>query len=119
MLSLPFRFAAVSIGDNADLFFDGSTSLRWTSNLFRDDLDSQDDLIWTLSPGFELNVGRGLSSADFSVSAGYDILMYQDHDGLDTELFHVAAVGGYQASRWQVSGQLGFEELQTTTVTPM
>ncbi|MGB0415652.1 MAG: outer membrane beta-barrel protein [Coraliomargarita sp.] len=105
----------VSIGDHADLFFNGSSSLRWTSNLFRDEDDEEDDLVWTVSPGLELNIGRGQSNADFSVITRYDILMYEDNDDLDTELFHIKALGAYQTSRWDVDGELSFDERQTTT----
>ena len=42
----------VSIGTNTDVYFNGSSSLRWTSNVFRDEAEETDDLTWTLSPGF-------------------------------------------------------------------
>ena len=57
----------VSIGNNTDVYFNGSSSLRWTSNVFRDEADETEDLTWTLSPGFEVNVGRGLTNADLSI----------------------------------------------------
>lgn len=105
----------VSIGDNADLYFNGSSSLRWTSNVFRDEDDEDEDLIWTLSPGFELNVGRGLSNADLSVTTRYDILRYNDNSQLDTELFHIKADGSYQTSRLDLSGSVYFDENQSTS----
>ena len=33
----------VSIGDNVDVFFNGSSSLQWQSNVFNDEDDEQDD----------------------------------------------------------------------------
>ncbi len=104
----------VSVGDNADIFFNGSGSVRWVSNVFRDDVDEVDDLLYTVSPGFELNVGRGLTNADLSVSTRLDILRYADQDQLDTELFSIRAAGSYQASRLDVNGSLSFAEQQTS-----
>jgi len=104
----------VSIGDNADLFFNGSSSVRWTSNLFRDHEDEEEDVIFTLSPGFELNVGRGVSNADLSIITRYDIIRYDDFDEFDTETFHIKAVGSYSTSRLDLSGSVSFDEQQTT-----
>lgn len=100
----------VSIGDNTDVFFNGSSSLRWSSNVFRDEDDEVDDLIWTLSPGFEVNVGRGLSNADLSIITRYDIVRYEDQDHLDTELFHIKAVGSYKSSRLDLNGSVSYDE---------
>ncbi|MGB0258681.1 MAG: outer membrane beta-barrel protein [Coraliomargarita sp.] len=105
----------VSIGDHADLFFNGSSSVRWTSNLFRDEDNEEEDIVYTVQPGFELNVGRGLSSADFSVITSYEIRRYDDYDDLDTELFHIAALGSYKGSRLDLSGRASFDEVQTTS----
>lgn len=105
----------VSIGDNVDVLFNGSTSLQWTSNVFRDEDDEIDDIIWTISPGFEVNVGRGLSSADLSIITRYDIVRYNDLDQLDTELFHIRAVGSYESSRLDLNGSVSFDESKTST----
>jgi outer membrane protein assembly factor BamA len=105
----------VSIGDNTDVFFSGSSSLRWTSNVFRDEDDEVSDLLWVLSPGFEVNVGRGLSNADLSVITRYDIVRYQDEDQLDTELFHIKAIGSYKTSRLDLNGSVSFDETKTST----
>ena len=105
----------ISIGDNTDVFFSGSSSLRWTSNVFRDEDDEVSDLLWILSPGFEVNVGRGLSNADLSIVTRYDIIRYQDEDQLDTELFHIRAVGSYKTSRLDLNGSVAFDESKTSS----
>jgi len=105
----------VSIGDHADLFFNGSSSLRWASNVFRNERNESDDLIWTVSPGFELDLGRGASNADFSVVTRYDIVRYQDLDSLDTELFHIRADGSYRGSRLDLSASASFDESKTNS----
>ena len=68
----------VSIGDNTDIFFNGSSSLRWSSNIFRNEDNEDSDLSWIVSPGFEVNLGRGISNADLTVITRYDIVRYQE-----------------------------------------
>ncbi|MDP4643968.1 MAG: outer membrane beta-barrel protein [Opitutales bacterium] len=116
LLSPSFTSAAplVSVGDNVDIFFSGSSSMRWTSNVYSVEIDEEDDIIWTISPGFEINVGRGLSDADLSIITRYDIVRYQDLDQLDAELFHIKAVGSYSTSRLDLNGSLSFDESKTS-----
>jgi hypothetical protein len=105
----------VSIGDNTNIFFNGSSSLRWSSNLFRNENNEESDLSWTVSPGFEINVGRGISNADLTVVTRYDVVSYQDNDQLDTELFHIEALGSYEMSRLNVNGSASFDEAKINT----
>lgn len=105
----------VSIGDNTDIFFNGSSTLRWSSNVFRSQDDDASDIIWTLSPGLEVNVGRGLSNVNLGMTTRYDIIRYQDEDQLDTELFHINAFGSYKSSRLDLRGSIGFDENKTSS----
>jgi hypothetical protein len=116
-ISAPSAIAAplVSIGDNTDIFFNGSSSLRWTSNIFRNEDNEESDLIWTVSPGLEINVGRGISNADFTIVTRYDLVSYQDNDDLDTELLHIEALGSYETSRLSLNGSASFDESKINT----
>jgi hypothetical protein len=104
-----------SVGDNLDVFFDGSSSLRWSSNVFRDATDEVDDLLWTVKPGFELNFGRGASNADLVLGTSYEVLRYNDRSDLDAELAHVSALGSYESARLVVSGSASFDERQSAS----
>jgi len=104
----------VSIGDNVDVFFNGSSSVKWMSNVFNDEDDEKDDMKLTVSPGFEVNVGRGVSNLDLSIITRYDIIRYDDLSDLDSELFHIKAISSYQSSRWDVNGLVSFDESQST-----
>lgn len=115
---LPFSVQAaplVSIGDSADIYFNGYTSLEWTSNVFRDEVNEVDDVLWSLVPGFELNLGRGASNLDISVITRYEIRRYFEQDQLDTELFSARVQGLYRSSRLDLSGNLGYSESKSTT----
>lgn len=105
----------VSIGDNADIFFNGSSSLQWSSNVFRNETNEQDDFLWTITPGFELDLGRGLSNLNIGVIARYEVRRYDDLDELDTELFNISANAAYQTSRLDLSGSVYFRERKTNS----
>lgn len=105
----------ISIGDNVDVFFNGSSSLKWQSNVFYVEDNEQDDYLLTVSPGLEVNVGRGLSNLDLSIVTRYDILRYDELSELDTELFHIKAISSYKASRWDATGLISFDENQSAT----
>ena len=113
-ISAPSSVAAplVSIGDNTDIYFNGSSSLRWASNIFRNEENEESDLSWTISPGLEINIGRGISNADFTVITRYDIVRYEEYDRLDTELFHIEALGTYESSRLNLNGSASFDEIK-------
>ena len=105
----------VSIGDNTNIFFNGSSSLRWSSNIFRNEDNEESDLSWTVSPGLEINVGRGITNADLTIVTRYDDVSYQDNDQLDTELFHIEALGSYEISRLNVNASASFDETKINT----
>lgn len=105
----------ISIGENLDVFFDGSSSLRWQSNVFYDDQKEEEDLLLVISPGLEVNVGRGRSNLDLSLITRYDIMRYDDLSNLDDEYFHIKAIGAYRSGRWDLNGQVSFDEEQSTS----
>jgi hypothetical protein len=105
----------VSIGDSTDIHFKGSTSLQSSSNVFRNDTNEVDDIMWTITPGFEVNFGRGASNADLKLVTGYQIRRYADLNELNTELFNIEASGSYRASRLDVSGSVYFREQKSAT----
>lgn len=109
----------VSIGDNADIYFNGSSKLEWSSNVFRNETNEQDDLLWTITPGFELDLGRGLSNLDFGVITRYEIRRYDDLDELNTELFNIEANASYQSSRLDLSGLAYFRERKNNSGTAL
>lgn len=105
----------VSIGDNTDIFFNGSSNVQSSSNVFRRETDEESDIMLSLKPGFELNVGRGASNLDFSVVTQYEIRRYADLNDLDTELFSIQANSAYQTSRLDLSGSVFFREQKAAT----
>lgn len=106
----------VSIGDVADVYFTGSSSARWASNVFRNEDNEAEDIIFTVSPGVDVNIGRGSSDIDIMLSLSQDYIKYDEYaDELDTEMFHIKAVGAYRSSRWDVSAIFSYDERQSNT----
>jgi len=105
----------VSIGDNTDVFFNGSSNLQWSSNVFRTDTNEEEDLLWSITPGFEVNFGRGASNLDLSLLTQYEIRRYADLNELNTELFRIQANGAYRSSRLDLSGSAFFREQKSAT----
>ena len=99
----------------ADLYFDGNASVAWDSNIFRDEDNEESDITYIVSPGLELNLGRGLSAYDMTVRTSYDFIWYQDNDQLNKENFHINTSGVYRGSRLDLSGRLGYDENQLTS----
>ena len=42
----------------------------------------------------------------------YDIISYEEYDRLDTELFHIEALGSYESSRLNLNGSASFDEIK-------
>jgi len=105
----------VSVGDSTDIFFNGSTNLQWSSNVFRNETNKDEDLMWSVTPGFEVNFGRGASNLDLSLITRYEIRSYLDLNELDTELLNIQANGAYRTSRLDLSASAFFREQKSAT----
>ena len=105
----------ISIGDNAEIYFDGSSTARWTSNVFLTDRNEVEDFSYILSPGFEFNLGRDASNADLSILTRYDIIRYNDLTELDVELLHVKLRGAYKSSRLELTVSASYDEMKSNS----
>ena len=105
----------ISIGDNAEIYFDGSSTARWTSNVFLTDRNHVEDFNYILSPGFEFNLGRDASNADLSILTSYDIIRYNDLTELDVELLHVRLRGAYKSSRLELTVSASYDEMKSNS----
>lgn len=105
----------VTVGDYASVFFNGSSSLIWQSNIFYDDEIEEDDWMLTLSPGFEVNLGNGLSNFDVVAFTSYEIQRFADQSELNHEYLHANVIGSYKGARLNLNAAASFDEEQTTT----
>ncbi len=104
----------ISVGDKVDIYTNSSATARWQSNLFRDEKDEEDEFVVVLSPGLEINFGRGVSNMDLTIFTSYDIIRYDQFDELDTETFNFDLAGSYRGARLDVDVTAFYDEEQTT-----
>ncbi|MGJ3242776.1 MAG: outer membrane beta-barrel protein [Opitutales bacterium] len=106
----------VSLGDNVNLFFNGSAGLRYESNVALDEENELDDFIFRFTPGIEVAIGkRGTTPANITVIFREEILRYNDNDRLDTEKFSAQLNGSFDDPKLSGKFDLGFREQQSNT----
>lgn len=103
----------VSIGDSVDLFFRGSISGQYRSNVFNSPT-KQGDYLGILSPGLELNVGRN-SNANIKIVFREDFYLYNDFSGLDTNLSNVFVDGIYNSGPLATVAGFSYVQRQQNT----
>lgn len=104
----------ISFNDNVDVYFTSTSNLSWQSNLFSDSIDEVEDILLTLSPGFESVFGRGVSNANLNFTTRYDILRYDKSDEWDTQTLHATLAGNYNTAKYIISGLASFDERQSS-----
>jgi len=106
-------FAApfLAIGDNAELFLTTNTQVRYEDNVgLAQDADKQDDLVYQVSPGFELSYGK---KGNFkSTLAVFDqFVRYTNSDNLNSELLNVVWDASYKLAKLSVSADASYRQL--------
>jgi len=106
-------FAApfLAIGDNAELFLTANTQVRYEDNVgLAQDAFKQDDLVYQVSPGFELSYGK---KGDFkSTLAIFDQLVrYTNANNLDSELLNVVWDASYKLAKLSVGADVSYRQL--------
>jgi hypothetical protein len=107
--------AFISIGDGTEIYLNSTASVRSNSNVFRQASDEESDVVATVSPGFELNSGRG-TDLNITVRTRYDIASYADLNELDNEAFHLNGLSSYATERLQLSADASFDEYNSTYI---
>lgn len=113
-LNLAHASPLLTVGDNMNVFFDGSSSLVWQSNVFFDDEKEEDELMLVITPGFEANIGSDLSGFDAVIAGNYEIQRFNERSELNDEYFHFSTVASYKGARLNLNAAYSFDEEQTT-----
>lgn len=85
---VPSAAALVSIGDVANLYFNGSATARYNDNIFLRPNNEESDTIFIFAPGVELNVGKR-ANANFNIYYREDFHRYLDNSDLDNNYSNV------------------------------
>lgn len=108
----------ISVGQDVDIFFNSSVSLRHNSNIYRVENNTTSDLLMVFSPGFEVRYGgRTESQAQIVGNFRYDVLRYDSESRLNTENWIASVRGTYNTARLQSSAFVSFEQLQSPSQT--
>jgi polysaccharide biosynthesis protein VpsM len=106
-------FAApfLSIGDNAELYLTASTQIRYEDNVgLSQDSFKQDDLIYEVTPGFELVYGKkGNFKSNLAVYEQF--VRYADLKTLDSELLNVVWDVSYNLAKLSVSAEASYRQI--------
>ena len=116
LLSLFFSFISTSsyarplfsVGDDLDILFNGSTALRYDTNITRDESDEVEDLLYIISPGLELNYGKG--NANIKSIFGAHFTFYSDESRFDSTRGFFSTEANYSGSRLELNSLLNFKE---------
>lgn len=103
----------ISIGDTVDIFFRGSISGQYRSNVFNNPV-KESDYVLIISPGVEVNMGRG-EIANLNVVFREDILRYNRFTGQNKNLSNVFVDGSYGSGPLTTNAGFSFQQRQTNT----
>jgi hypothetical protein len=88
----------MAIGDNAELFLTGSAAIRFDDNIYLDQANEQDDMIWSFAPGFDVVFGQG-SATQGNIYYREEFLKYSDASNQDTSLSNVGIKTRYDGGK--------------------
>lgn len=88
----------MAIGDNAELFLTGSAAVRFDDNIYLDRANEQDDMVWSVTPGFDVVFGQG-SATQGNIYYREEFLKYSDASNQDTSLSNVGIKTKYDGGK--------------------
>jgi hypothetical protein len=104
----------LEVEDYLNIFFDGSSSLVWQSNIFYDDSTEKDETMLIISPGLAAELGSRASSFNAYIQANYELQRFAKRSRLNDDYFHFDAIASYENARYSINASYSFDEEQTT-----
>ncbi|MEM9025994.1 MAG: outer membrane beta-barrel protein [Verrucomicrobiota bacterium] len=105
----------VSIGDNADIFFNLGTAVKVDDNVTGAPANELDDVIFTVSPGLEVDFFRGETLWDAVFQISTDFVRYSDNDQYDVNNLNVSFGADYASPVLEASFGASYSEDQQKT----
>ena len=88
----------VQVGDAISVNMDASATFKDSSNILKSETNELSDTIYIITPGAVVNFGKYGTILDLKLRAYYDILKYQNHSDLETNLSKVFLNGSFNPS---------------------
>ncbi|MEM7673234.1 MAG: outer membrane beta-barrel protein [Verrucomicrobiota bacterium] len=105
----------VSIGDNADIFFNLGTAVKVDDNITGAPANELDDVIFTVSPGLEVDFFRGETLWDAVFQISTDFIRYSDNDQFDVNNLNASFAADYASPVLEASFGASYSEDQQKT----
>ena len=105
----------VSVGDNVDIFFNLSTSIKADDNITSSPSNELDDTIFTVTPGIEVDFFRGQTLWDAVLTVDNQFVRYSDNDQFDVENLGVSLVSSYSSPILNAQFNVAYGEDQQKT----
>lgn len=105
-----FSAPLVTVGDKLDIFFNGSVTGRFDSNVFLNEATKTSDYSFIISPGIEMQYGRNTATT-FSFLFREDIIQYVDNTNLNTNLSNVFLNAAHQGGRSTIAADFSYRQL--------
>jgi len=103
-----------SIGDTVDVFFRGSVSGTYTTNVTSSENNTADDFFFDIDPGVEIRVGRS-SKAQVTLVFFETIRRYVDLTRFNNELDNLFLEGRYETGKLRTEGGFSYFESQSNS----
>ncbi len=106
----------VSIGDNLDIFFKGTATGQYNSNILSSPggPNKKDDYIVTVSPGFEVNYGKD-STTNVNLTYREDFIRYIQNDSLNDNLSNIYLTASREQGDFIFTVKLSYVQAYTNT----
>lgn len=100
----------ISIGENFDLYFNGSATVRYVDNLLLENTNEKEDTIFIFSPGLELSFGRNNAAWNGRLVFREDIDVYSQYDDLNNQKANLNIDTRYNSGVFEGSANFKFSE---------
>lgn len=111
---LAFAESGISIGQDAKLHLTADGQIRYDDNVTLASRDAEDDFVFVVAPGLELNYNGGQSTGALVLTEQF--IRYDDHRNLDGELFSGVGEYNYEGALTKVSARAGYRELSQGSI---
>ncbi|MDX2111325.1 MAG: outer membrane beta-barrel protein [Verrucomicrobiota bacterium] len=105
----------ISLGDSLDLYFNGSATARYQSNVFLQSANEEGDTSFIFSPGIELAFGRTNSELSGKLQIREDFDVYVNNSQLDNHKANIFFNGRYDTGVFKLTGRFSFAEVDQNT----
>ncbi|MCD8299363.1 MAG: outer membrane beta-barrel protein [Opitutae bacterium] len=111
----PLDGALYNFGDVGALSLLCSVEARYNDNIYLESSSKNGDVIWTFSPGLELELGGSESESKFRISYIEDLILYTSNSKNNSQDSHLAISYNYTGSKFKATVAAGYDQQVNTS----